>query len=265
MMLRQISRDLTRRLPTWEAPLKWSMGIAIALLALLLILGFGGPSALRLPARMGAFGTLVTLQLLFLWANRREISPYHQAQEQFIAGDYAAALAILEQIPESGRASADALVLLGNTYRHLGQIEKSRLALERALALQPRHHLALYSRGMCCLLEGNFVKGGEFIRSALSAGAPAIVRFELGQCYYLQCERMQALSQFTAARELLSDEPAKRTLLRYYLAQLDANSGPAIAAPEEHLRFWRGQASKYRSTAYGKHLEGAVAWLCKSA
>ena len=110
-------RDMARRLPEWDRSVKLGLGLAVALLIPLLALGFGGPEAVRLPARIGAFGTLVTAQLLFLWANRRDISPYHQAQQRFIAGDYPRARSILENIPESSHVSVDALVLLGNCYR----------------------------------------------------------------------------------------------------------------------------------------------------
>ena len=106
MMLWQVARDLTRRLPEWETPAKISLAIALPLLIILLGIGFFGPESLQLPARLGAFGLLITIQLLFLWSNRRDASPYHQAQQHFIAGEYQAARELLEAIPERGRASA---------------------------------------------------------------------------------------------------------------------------------------------------------------
>ena len=97
MMVWQAARDLTRRLPEWDASAKLSLAIAVSLLFLLLVVGFIGPDPLRFPARIGAFGLLVTIQLLFLWANRRDASPYHQAQQHFIDGDYHTARALLEE------------------------------------------------------------------------------------------------------------------------------------------------------------------------
>ena len=131
MMIWQVARDLTRRLPEWEASAKLSLAIAIVLLLLLLAVGFAGPAAIQFPARIGAFLLLVTIQLLFLWGNRRDASPYHQAQQRFIAGDYAGARDLLETMPDRGRASVDALVLLGNSYRHLAQFDAAQAALRR--------------------------------------------------------------------------------------------------------------------------------------
>ena len=110
-------RDLARRAPEWDASVKASLALALLLFLLLMSLGLAGPPAFRLPARIGAFGVLVTGQLLFLWGNRREISPYHQAQQRFVAGEYESARSILESLPSSTRPSVDALVLLGNCYQ----------------------------------------------------------------------------------------------------------------------------------------------------
>ena len=101
MMIWQVARALTRRLPEWDASAKLSLAIAILLLLLLLGVGFLGPDAVQFPARIGAFGLLVTIQFLFLWGNRREASPYHQAQKQFIAQDYQAARELLEDTARS--------------------------------------------------------------------------------------------------------------------------------------------------------------------
>ena len=223
-------RELARRRTAWDAPLKWSLGLAGLLLIALLVLGFAGPEEIRQPARIGAFGSLVTLQLLFLWGNRRDLSPYHQAQAHFIAGDYQAAREILEAIPESGRASVDALTLLGNSYRHLGQFETSGRALERALELKPEHHLALFSMGKLRLVRGDYALAGAYLERALEVGAPEMVRFELGQCYYLSGEREQALKTFRTVREHLLDEAAMSLLLEVYRYRLDAAELPVVEA-----------------------------------
>ena len=181
-------RDFARRAPAWDASVKVSFALALALFVCLMALGLGGPAEIRLPARIGAFGVLITGQLLFLWGNRREISPYHQAQQRFIAGDFQAAKSILEAAPATARESVDALVLLGNTYRHLAQFDRGRAALERALALNPRHHLAHFSRGKLSLVLGDYAAARESIARALELGAPDIVRFELGQAC-LSCRR----------------------------------------------------------------------------
>ncbi len=252
MMLRHFLRGLQRRSPSWDMPTRLAFAMALVLLAILLAVGLAGPPQLQLPARIGAFGLLVTLQLLYLWGNRRDISPYHQAQQHFIAGDYAAARSLLEALPERGRESVDALVLLGNSYRHLGQFETARRALQRALDRKPRHHLALFSMGKLLLIQGQFPAARQFIESALEAGAPDLVRLELGQCHFLQGEKQSAQEQFLAARPHLLESPEQVALLDCYLHQLGVAQAPDIGS--ETIQFWRGEAQKAADTAYGEHL-----------
>ncbi len=257
MMLRQISRDLIRRLPEWDTPTKLSLAIAVVLLFLLLSLGFFGPPEVQFPARVGAFGLLLSLQLLFLWANRREISPYHQAQQHFIAGDYQAAHALLEEIPDSGRQSVDALVLLGNTYRHLRLYDKSRLALERALALKADHHLGLFSMGKLQLVSGEYAAARDYIARALAAGAPDIVKFELGQCCFLLGDNSAAEQHFIDVHDLLVEQPAQSLLLQYYLYLMDAADRPSDYLIEQNLSALRDEALSHRGSPYGTQIQEA--------
>lgn len=254
MMVWQVARDLTRRLPEWDASAKLSLAIAVLLLFLLLGVGFLGPEAIRFPARIGAFGLLVTVQLLFLWGNRRDASPYHQAQQEFIARDYQAARELLEGLPDSGRASVDALVLLANTYRHLGQLDRAHSALARALEIKPQHDLALYSAGKLNLVQGEFSAASEYIERAIKAGAPEIVRFDLGQARYLLGQNAEASRQMTAARSALADDPAQLLLLQYYLFALGAGDMPAASLIRKNIEHWREDARKYSDTPYGAHL-----------
>lgn len=254
MMVWQVARDLTRRLPEWDASAKLSLAIAILLLILLLGIGFLGPQAIRFPARIGAFGLLVTIQLLFLWGNRRDASPYHQAQQHFIARDYQAARELLEALPDRGRASVDALVLLGNTYRHLNQFESARSALTRALEIKPQHDLALFSSGKLHLVQGEYAAASEYIERAIEAGAPEIVRFELGQARFLLGEYAEAARQLTAARSSLADDPAQLLLLQFYLWALGAGDMPTDDLIFENIEHWRLEAREYSVTPYGAHL-----------
>ncbi len=263
MMLRHFARDLTRRLPAWEAPARFAFAMALVLLVLLLGLGLAGPQPVQLPARIGAFGLLITLQLLFLWGNRRDISPYHQAQQRFIAGDYHAARAVLESLPDQGRESVDALVLLGNTYRHLGQFQQSQRALGRALELKPRHHLALFSVGKLQLVQGEYAAAADNIYASLAAGAPDIVRFELGQSHFLLGDAQAARAQFLAASHHLEDMPAQATLLAVYLSQLGSSKEAKISMSSDHQQFWLDEAHKFAATPYGAHLHEMVQALDK--
>ncbi|MCY4062317.1 MAG: tetratricopeptide repeat protein [Chloroflexi bacterium] len=264
MMIWQVARDLTRRLPEWDASAKLSLAIAILLLLLLLGVGFLGPDAVQFPARIGAFALLVTIQFLFLWGNRREASPYHQAQKHFIAQDYQAARELLEALPVGGRASVDALVLLGNTYRHLGQLDRAQTALTRALEIKPGHDLALFSAGKLNLVRGQYAAAIEYIECAIKAGAPEIVRFELGQARFLLGRDAEAAQQLTAARSALADDPAQLLFLQYYLWSLGAGDMPAKEFIRENIEYWRGEAQKYSDTLYGAHLSDVERELCRT-
>lgn len=254
-------RALTRRWPAWDAPAKVALILALALFVLLLFLGFGGPEPIQMPARIGAFGLLLTLQLIFLWANRRDISPYHQAQQHFIAGDYQAARAVLEAIPESSRESVDALVLLGNCYRHLSLFDLSRAALERALQRKPNHHLALFSMGKLCIVRGDYALASDMVTAALEAGAPDHTRFELGQAQFLLGERELARANFNAVTEALADDPAQLLMNQYYLHELGNAPGPFARFIRAEIKHWKQEAVKYAGTAYAEHIEEVLAKL----
>ena len=254
MMLWQVARDLTRRLPEWDASARLSLALAILLLLLLLALGFLGPNPIQFPARVGAFGLLVTIQLLFLWGNRREASPYHQAQQLFMGGDYQGARELLEAMPERGRESVDALVLLGNSYRHLGHFDSAAAALGRALEIKPQHDLALFSLGKLKLVGGEYAAASEYFERALAAGAPDIIRFELGQARYLLGHNRQAREQLALALPALANDPEQLLLTQYYLHVLSAGDMPASEFIRQHSEHWRLEARKFADTPYGAHL-----------
>lgn len=254
MMFWQIARDLTRRLPEWDASAKLSLAIALPLLLFLLALGFFGPSGIQFPARVGAFGLLVTIQLLFLWANRRHASPYHQAQRHFVAGDHQAARALLEALPDRGRASADALILLGNTYRNLGQFDQCEKALTRALEIKPESHLALFSLGKLRLVQGEYRAACDCFERAIQAGAPQIIRFEWGQALFMLGDYYEASEQMLDALPAIAQDPAQMLLVQHYHHRLGAGSQPDAEFIAEQLPFWRDEAAKYAETPYGAHL-----------
>lgn len=247
-------RDAARRAPEWDASVKVSLALALLLFAVLMVLGLSGPPVVRLPARLGAFGVLVTGQLLFLWGNRREISPYHQAQQHFIAGDFQRAKSILEAAPVTSRESVDALVLLGNCYRHLAQYDQSRTVLERALALNSRHHLAHFSLGKLSLILGDYVAARESITLAIELGAPDLVRFELGQACFLSDDEDQARRSFKSLSADYSDAEGQALLLEYYLHCLGEAERPHGSLINAGLDNCRADAAKYAGTAYGDHL-----------
>ena len=260
-----LMRDVARRLPDWEAPAKLSLALALLLFIVMLVLGLGGPQIVQLPARIGAFGLLITAQLIVLWGNRREISPYHKAQQHFIVGEYQAARSILEAIPESSRESVDALVLLGNCYRHLSLFGSSHASLARALQLKPQHHLALFSAGKLNLVCGEYTEARDTILQALDAGTPDIVHFELGQISFLLGDQDGSRMHFNHVRAEIAEQPAQLLLLQYYMFCQSEAERPSRSLIREGVDYWRNEANKFSGTSYGDHLQLACekldAWL----
>ena len=255
MIVRHFSRELVKRWPEWDKTSKTSLALAVALLILLLILGFLGPQPLRFPARIGAFGLLLTLQLLLFWANRRVISPYHQAQQHFLRGDFGLARDILERLPEGNRASVDVMILLGNCYRQLGQFDQSRAAVDNALRLKPDYHYALYAAGKLWLTGGEYQAARGYLERALGAGAPDLVWFDLGQACYLNGDHKDAEAHFDRFCVADVHEPEKMMLLSYYRYQIGSGEFPDAQLISTHIGYWETEAHTYRQSAYGAALK----------
>ena len=255
MISRHIIRGLFGGMQSWDRASKLSLALAIVLLLLLLALGFAGPAQLQFPARVGAFGCLLTAQLLFFWGNRRQVSPYHQAQRHYIVGDFEAARAILEALPRGARESVDALILLGNCYRQLSRFEAARAVIDHALAIKPGYHYGLYAKGKLNLVTGSFANAARDLERASAAGAPDVTLFELGQACQLLGDADAArvhLETFLAAE---SDEDAKIMLSRHYLREMDAGDFAASEANPELFAHWVDEAERYAETEYGKMLK----------
>ena len=263
MIARGLLRHVLRRFPDWDRASKLSLALALFLLICLLALGFGGPAQLQFPARIGAFGCLLTAQLLFFWGNRRSVSPYHQAQRQYMQGEYEAARAILEAMPRGTRQSVDALILLGHCYRQLGQFESAGAAIDHALELKPGYHYALFAKGKLSLVSGSFVEAARELAEASEAGAPDVTLFELGQAAWMAGDEDAARLHLRRFLMADSDEEAKIMLSRHYLHAMGA--GEANPQSKPHLiQHWRDAAERYADTAYGAVLQRDIEALARA-
>ncbi|MCY4073185.1 MAG: tetratricopeptide repeat protein [Chloroflexi bacterium] len=261
MIFGHFLRDLYKRLPEWDRSSQLSLYLAVILLVVLLLAGFVGPDEIKLPARLGAFGLLLTLQLVIFWGNRRAISPYHEAQQHYIRGEYESARDLLEPVPETHRESVDALVLLGNCYRQLGQFDRAKLAIDRALQIKPDYHYALYAAGKLNLVLGDYPQARDFIERAYCLGAPDVVNFDLGQaCYYLG-DHSKAATYLGKFCELPFDEPAKTTLAMHYLKILTNRQPASAESMRESIIYWKEEAARYRKTGYGTAILNEVEQL----
>lgn len=264
MFFAHFARDLFKRLPEWDSSAKLSFILAVILLVLLLFLAFAGPDEIKWLARFGAFGLLLTLQLLIFWGNRRAISPYHAAQRHYMNGEYARARDLLAPALDARRVSVDALALLGNCYRQLGQFAHAEQAIAQALQIKPDYHYALYAAGKLNLVLGDYRRALQTIERAYAQGAPPVVNFDLGQaCFYLG-ERPKAVAYLAAYCELPMDEPAKSLLAAHYLHVLENAQPPPPEALRECIAYWQAEAARYRLTPYGTAIMNEVESLQRS-
>ena len=117
---------LIKQIRLWDTSARVALVVDLVMLAITLII-LSTSAALRTPAMIGAAGLLIALQVIFLWGNRSMITPYTLAQRHFMDGEFEQARTILkrdiDELTENGKTPAiDTLVLLGNTYRILGQL-----------------------------------------------------------------------------------------------------------------------------------------------
>lgn len=142
-------------------------------------------------------------------------------------------------------------MLLGNTYRQLGDLEHSEEALRTALQVKPSYHFPLYGLGRTLLAQGKYSEASRLIEQSLQAGAPPVVRFDLAHALY-RAGRMEE------ARELLqtapaAEEEAHRTLMTgYLLHKLNGSDFPDAAMIEAGLAFWQAEARRFVHTVYGQ-------------
>ena len=110
-------------------------------------------------------------------------------------------------------------------------------------------------------MQGDYLATCEYIERAILAGAPELVRFELGQAHFLLDDHDEARRHLIEARPALADDKAQLLLFQYYMQALRAGDLPASEFIQENIQFWRGEALKYSETAYGVHLAEIVADL----
>jgi tetratricopeptide (TPR) repeat protein len=249
-----------QRIRHWERPAQYGFLLAVGFMVVLLVALAFGPDSWRQPALIGLFGLVITAQLIFMWANRTMVTPFTQAQRLYLAEDFEGACSILEDLRASGRATVQALTLLGNTYRQRNMLAESAAALREALALAPNHQFPLYGFGRTLLIQGQYSEAAEAIEQALAAGAPPLVHFDAGEAYFRggRYDRATVCLQ-TAVNHSL--ETPRALLAAYMLYQMNAGAVPAADLIEAGLIYWQAQADRYHNTPYGQSLAQDVAAL----
>ncbi len=256
--------NILRQMRDWDRPSRLGFLIALILMLPALALLAVGPPSLRLPSGIGLAGLIIVAQLIVMWANRGMVAPYTLDQRCFRAGDFEQARDLLRGLLESGtRVHPDVLVLLGNTYRHLGDLDSSESVLRQAVDAQPDYHFSSYGFGRTLLAKGDYAAAADYIDRALAQGAPPVVRFDLAHCYYRsQDARLDRdLLQQIASH---SDEPHHQ-LMAALMLTTDAQRSPDPALIEAGLPFWQAEVQRFETTPYGQAVAADVrrlqAWL----
>ncbi|MCA0452646.1 MAG: tetratricopeptide repeat protein [Chloroflexi bacterium] len=256
----KITAYLFSRFRAWER----STQVAFILALILLLVSFGvfstSSETLRQNALIGVVGLIFALQVIFMWGNRTMVTAFTQAQRRYLAGDFAGTRQILEQFHDTGKANMSSLTLLANTYRQLGDLEKSEEIVKKALALRPFDHFPLYSFGRTLLIRGLYTQAVEVIQQAIDADAPTIVYFDLGEALY-RAGNMEAAAAALQRAQHEDQEPFRLLMTVYLLYRMQLGDAPPGQLVNAGIAYWAELASRFQNTPYGQTLADDVAYL----
>lgn len=250
--------DLFRQIRTWEKSAKLALVLALMLLVILVAMAMNAPDDFRHLMWFSVAALVLVVQFVVLWGNRTMIAPYTQARRQFMAGDFVGARDTLRAyLDEREQPSVDALVLLGNTYRNLGQLEDSEAILRKALAMKPSCYFVLYGLGRTLLVRGDYPGAAALIDRALQSGAPSAVLFDLGHAQYRMQDRraQETLRQIIVS---LPEETHRQLMAHWWLHQMDGIEKPDAALIAVGLPFWMAETERFNRTPYGQALQRDV-------
>lgn len=244
----RLTLSLIRRFKVWDRSAQIAVVVDLILLVLVIVFAGFAPPDLRTPAFIGIIGLLLTLQMTVLWANRDMVTPYTEAQRAYLRGDFATALALLEG--QGDAADLKSYTLLGNTYRQLGRLDESEMALWAALGLRADDQFPLYGLGRTLTAQGRYAEAADKLEAALEAGAPAVVRVDLAEV----CFRAGDADRTRAALAAVADveqEPYRRLMVDYMRWQLGDAPPPDPALVRAGIEFWQATAERFAHTPYG--------------
>ncbi len=239
-----------------------SGALAILIALGLLVAALFGPPDMRFGAAVGLIGLLVIVQIGVLFIRPPDRSPFGKARAAFAAGDYAAAITMLEAMV-AARSDVRALTLLGNSYRQVGRLADSRMQLELAVQIAPKNTFALFGLGRTLLTFGEYEAAADRFGEALAAGAPINIACELGLAEYLAGDEEVAARTLARATRLLTLEAHRAFLVNGLLCVLcEACPGTALTtattnarrAAADGLAYWQDEAIRHASTPFGAAL-----------
>lgn len=233
--------------------------LGISLLEWVFVAGtaaFGSASQFPLVLTVISVASLVQFGALFLQFQR---SPIAKAQQLFRAGRFDEVVSELEKQPED----VQALTLLGNTYRQLGNLTASETALRRAVQLKPTDAFPLYGLGRTLMVQGQFAQAAQYIEQALAHGGRKVLRSELALAHYLNGDLEKAAQTAEKAVRLLQIENYRVLIANYmmYRTKNDQKAVPTMQLTVDGLAYWQAEAERFATTPYGRVLKQEVAHL----
>lgn len=241
----------------WERPSQIAFLMAVVLALPALVLSIVGGDDVRSYAVASLMASLFVAQLIFLWANRGMVSDYTRAQRHFLRGEFDQARRILSQHLIKHPQDVQAMTLLGNTYRQLGDLDNSHAILLEAINIQPMNHFPLYGFGRTLLVAGQYEQALPIFHKALKVGGHDIAYLDIGECAY-------HLGDVSTAREALTMGLARvspddnRTWMAHALLNM-MNGMPLPHLSEASRTYWTAQARLFAHTPYGEALQHILA------
>lgn len=242
-----VARGFTEGFAHWEMRSKLAFALGAILLVIVLIIGGRLPAENRSAVVIGVIGLLVTMQGVFLYANRNMVTAFTQAQRLILETRYEDAISLLESTI-SENPDVQSLTLLGSAYRMAGRLSESHQILTKALQMSPKHHFSLYSFGRTLLASGLYAEAEDTFRRAIENGAPPFARVDQAEAAY------RAGRSFEVA-DAVGSEPHVALMASYLQWRAGQGEPPQPALIEAGLPYWGKTAARFEHTPYGPDVE----------
>ncbi|MEM9950610.1 MAG: tetratricopeptide repeat protein [Chloroflexota bacterium] len=252
--------NLLREVPKWDRPSQLALTIATILLIIDLVI-LSTQDNLQTPALIGAVGLILAIQAIFMWGNRNLVTPVTQAQRQMLAGNFQGAVNTLtEYINTEEHHDLDALVLLGNAYRNLGNLEDSEKYLLQALDRRVDNHFALYGLAKTALAKGDYPFAIDHFKEALANDGHKTIHFDLALAYFKVGDPRRTVNHLQQLPTL--DEPYRNLFVAYMQSEI-GQSHDELHQYADGLVFWQAEADRFKHTPYGQSIAQDVNQLEK--
>jgi len=244
-----LRRQLQQMITTWEPAARISLLLAMTVFLSMSGLLWLGSERFQQPALVGLVTSLLFMQGLVLWANRRMVTPLTAARRHYLRGDFHQVIRLLASEVTSENPDADALTLVGNTYRQMGNLEESEKVLFKAVNISPEAYFPVYGFGRTALMKGDYDTAKQYLSRAIELNAPPATCVDLAEIHY----RLGEIEQMKRMLEVApSDLDAPRQLMRMFLSE---GNYRVTEDQEAALAYWEEMAKRFSHTAYGVALE----------